>query len=343
MPRRFASAAVRILTLSVLTLLAIHATAQAPVLDVTYTPDPASSTIGGARAARPRLLNARGSSNPLAPVFLGPPATPPELPGSQSYNYIVPVLSLPGRAGMDLNLNLYYNSRVWDVDTTANTITFNADRDFPSYGFRLDFGFLEYDPANDQYIYTERDGSKHDLPNSGNYDSNDGTYMRYTVAQQVLAYRNGTKVHFEVFPSQSAATPPTLFRPVWVEDTNGNYISITYLAGHDQLISTITDTLGRVIHFNYDGTTHQLSTITQNVQVSTADPSGVRTYATFTWGTVALNYHFTLTAQNSPPTGTSVAVITRCVYPNGAGYQFSYGDWGIVNRIDNFSPDYSHL
>ena len=42
---------------------------------------------------------------------------------------------------MDLNLNLYYNSRVWDIDTINGTATFNADRDFPSYGFRLDFDF----------------------------------------------------------------------------------------------------------------------------------------------------------------------------------------------------------
>jgi len=85
--------------------------------------------------------------------------------GSQSYNYVIPILSLPGRAGMDLNLNLYYNSRVWDIDTINSTATFNADRDFPSYGFRLDFGYLEYDVINDQYILTERDGTKHGLPN----------------------------------------------------------------------------------------------------------------------------------------------------------------------------------
>ena len=35
----------------------------------------------------------------------------------------------------------------------------------PSYGFRLDFGFLEYDVNNDEYILTERDGTKHALPN----------------------------------------------------------------------------------------------------------------------------------------------------------------------------------
>jgi hypothetical protein len=32
--------------------------------------------------------------------------------GSQSYNYMIPILGLAGRAGLDLKLNLYYNSRI---------------------------------------------------------------------------------------------------------------------------------------------------------------------------------------------------------------------------------------
>jgi len=128
--------------------------------------------------------------------------------GSQSYNYVIPILSLPGRAGMDLNLNLYYNSRVWDIDTINSTATFNADRDFPSYGFRLDFGYLEYDVINDQYILTERDGTKHGLPNSGGYNSTDGTYINYNSTSKVLTYKNGTTVLYAPFP-----TTANLFRP----------------------------------------------------------------------------------------------------------------------------------
>ena len=33
--------------------------------------------------------------------------------GSRNFNWSLPLLSLPGRAGMDLNLTLYYNSLVW--------------------------------------------------------------------------------------------------------------------------------------------------------------------------------------------------------------------------------------
>src|SRR5947209_603049 len=180
-------ALLRSLFLYALLLVATIASAQrAPLCDVTCNPDPGSSTYGGTVASRPKLLNARGTPSPMVALatasFRGRGGAPTVV-GSQSYNQTIPILDLAGRAGMDLNLSLYYNSRIWNVDPTGRALTVNADRDFPSYGFRLDFGYLEYDSANDQYIVTEGNGSKHVLPNSGtNYDSTDGTYMRYTVA-----------------------------------------------------------------------------------------------------------------------------------------------------------------
>ncbi|MCI0423166.1 MAG: hypothetical protein L0312_28735, partial [Acidobacteria bacterium] len=80
------------------------------------------------------------------------------MPGSESYNYAVPILSLPGRNGLDLNLALFYNSRVWTIDTVNGTATFNADRDFPSYGFRIGFGYIEDNSGS--FLLTEPDGGK---------------------------------------------------------------------------------------------------------------------------------------------------------------------------------------
>jgi len=254
--------------------------------------------------------------------------------GSQSYNYVIPILSLPGRAGMDLNLNLYYNSRVWDVDTVNGTVTFNADRDFPSYGFRLDFGYLEYDVANDQYILTERDGTKHALPNSGGYNSTDGTYINYNSVSKVLTYKNGTTVLYAPFPITA-----NLFRPTQIKDTNGNYISIAYGGDFDQQISSITDTLGRVINFHY--TSHQLTSIDQLIGGST------HTYATFLWtqkygGSNAWRNFTGLAVTGAPDTSTTpLNVLASCTYANQTSYTFTYGDWAIINRIDNLSASAS--
>jgi RHS repeat-associated protein len=272
-----------------------------------------------------------------------------KLPGSQSYNYAIPILNLPGRNGLDLNLTLYYNSLVWDIDSGGH-LSFNADRDWPGYGFRLNFGYLEYNASNGVQIITEADGTKH-FPT-------DGTYIVFNTSTNVVTYKNGTQVQYTAFPQSTicmlAGLPstqtgqqsncnitPTLFRPTRITDTNGNYISISYVGDtgsmpswtQGQDIATITDTLGRVITFNYDGS-GRLQTITQ----------GVKKFATFTWNTnYLLNYNFVPTTHgnpvDSPPTGTTISVLTACTYPNGTGYAFGYGDWGIVNQIVNFASD----
>src|SRR6185437_11492926 len=253
-------------------------------------PNPSDPSYGGIVSSRPQKQNARGTSSPVIASWEGPLVVRRPI-GSQSYNKAIPILSLPGR-GLDLNLTLYYNSRIWTLDTATNAISLNADRDFPSYGFRLDFGYLENDSANAEMILTESDGTKHPLRLTGGslYDSNDGTFIEYNSASKVLSYKNGTMVTYEPFPSAS-----TLFRPIQIMDTNRNFITIRYVAtvpgvDNDQHIDTITDTLGRVIHFNYNAQ-NQLTSITQAVSTST-DPSGTHIWATFTWSQIALTYNF---------------------------------------------------
>lgn len=328
-------------------LFSCQAVAQiAPLCDTTCAPNPTSSTYEGALAARAKRQNARGASSPITVVMVprsmssttgaGPN---PTVLGSQSYNDTIPILMWPGRAGTNLSLNLHYNSRIWDVDTVGSTVTFNADRDFPSYGFRLDFGFIEYDSVNDIYILTESDGTKRPLVNIGSgYQSTDGSFILYTPASGTLSYNNGQTTKYAVFPSQ-ASTAQTLFRPIQVKDANGNFLSIAYLNGHDQLISAITDTTGRVINFNYtngsDGAP-RLTSLTQN----TTQPVGTKTYVTFSWGSTAFNYSFSgLTVNNSPASGSSINVLTGCTYANGTGYSFVYGDWGIIDEIDQLSSN----
>ena len=104
--------------------------------------DPTDPAYGGLLASRVQKQNARGTRNPMT-AFTGGPAVIRRAIGSASYNRAIPIVSLPGR-GLDLNLTLYYNSRIWTFDTASNVISLNADRDFPSYGFRLDFGIDRY-------------------------------------------------------------------------------------------------------------------------------------------------------------------------------------------------------
>jgi hypothetical protein len=87
--------------------------------------------------------------------------------------------------------------------------------------------------------------------------------------------------------------------------------------------------MGRVITFNYDAG-DRLTSITQ----------GAKTHATFTWNTAyVLKYNFTsLVVSNSPPNNSSHNVLTGCTYPgNGTSYNFIYGDWGIIKKIERKS------
>jgi hypothetical protein len=147
-------------------LLAAVPTRSQTQCAVTCSPNPTSSTYtGGTFGARWALWNLR-RGGPFAP-----PIRPPSHggggshahgnTGASTYDYAVPILSLPGRNGLDVNLTLFYSSRVWILDTVNNRMTFNADRDFPSHGFRLGYGYVEQSGGN--VLLTEPDGAKRQL------------------------------------------------------------------------------------------------------------------------------------------------------------------------------------
>jgi hypothetical protein len=170
----------------------------APVCDVTCEPDPESPTYAFISGSRTNPENSREKTY-----------------GSESYSYAIPILNLPGRAGLDLNLTLYYNSRVWTSDR-ANRIALNADHDSPSYGFRLGFGFLKWTDSG--YILTLHDGSKHKLTavsGTSYYDSTDSSYIRYDVTTEArkLYFKNRRWMQYEVVPESQPWIRPRSTAP----------------------------------------------------------------------------------------------------------------------------------
>ncbi len=265
-------------------LAAVPARSQtAPQCFVTCSPDPTSSTYtGGTFAARWALWNLRR----------GGPFSPPIRPhggggghahgntGASTYDYAIPVLSLPGRNGLDVNLTLFYSSRVWILDTVNNRMTFNADRDFPSHGFRLGYGYIERSGSSSapSILLTEPDGTKRQLQLvSGSttiFTTVDSTYITWDNTNLILTRKNGERWFYAPTPTSTSM----ILAPIKIEDTNGNFISITYqtAAGFDTLsIYTITDTAGRVVTFNYN-TSKELTSIS----VTTPGISGAKTQAT---------------------------------------------------------------
>lgn len=344
--RRFVLAVSVILIGAVFPRVVNAQTPPPPICDVTCSPNPTSSTYtGGTVQARPLAKNERGMLSVLSAVaFPGPPErrrpTAAALAGSSSYAYAIPILNLPGRNGLNVNLTLYYNSAIWTVDTVHDTATFNASRDFPSYGFRLGYGTIE-GPFNlvpnsglASYLLTEPDGTVRELRQlstaSSATESADNSHIAFDYIKMTLQRNDGTRWQYVL-------TTGGLYLPTQITDTNGNFITIAYnkTTGFDpQSISQITDTLGRVITFNYNSTG-----MLQSISVPSFGGLGATNALTLGWSQIALNYNYasSFKTADTVATGTAINVITGCSYPNGTAYKFVYGDWGIIDEIEQVS------
>jgi len=173
----------------------------------------------------------------------------------------LPLLSLPGRAGLDLGLGLSYSSQVWT--RSGSYLYFDQDTGNPSPGFRLGFATIQsqiFDAqtARSVYVLISSSGQRVELRQVGTsniYEAADSSYLQLTDNTNNLLLRttDGTQISYGWFEYEWRATQ--------IKDRNGNFVTINNDWRGD--IQTITDTLGRVITFNYDGNANLLS-ITQS-------------------------------------------------------------------------------
>jgi PKD repeat protein len=201
----------------------------------------ASVNIQGSSNARldPRNQTGGGGENPL----------------SRNFNWSLPLVGLPGRAGLDLGLMLSYNSLVWTKN--GNFISFDDDNGFPSAGFRLGFPVIQplyYNQEVSKYAYLliGSDGSRTELRQVGTsalFEASDSSHLLLDTSltlpapdngEFVLWTTDGTKMWYEWLGSE--------FQCTQIKDRNGNFITVNYLNGR---ISTIIDTLNREIKFEY--------------------------------------------------------------------------------------------
>jgi RHS repeat-associated protein len=258
--------------------------------------------------------------------------------GSRNFNWGLPLVSLPGRAGLDLNISLFYNSLVWTKQ--GNIIQFNPDHGTPSPGFqlglpRLQQKFIDADalPVNNvnAYVMITPSGGRVEMKQVGSstvYESADSTYTQLTEGSSpVVRTTDGTQYVFGQAVSGE-------WRCTQVKDRNGNYITAQYNPANGHTTS-ITDTLGRTVNFNYNGTTNLLETITQTWNGTT------HTYATFNYGTAPLSYTFTTDLGLVPPAGGANQTVLASVVLSGNldSYTFDYNSYGQVYRIKHYAPD----
>ena len=248
--------------------------------------------------------------------------------GSRNFNWSMPLVSLSGRSGMDLNISLSYNSLVWTQED--GWIKFNADQGFPGPGFRLGFPIVQpryYNSATGfwSYLMVTPSGGRVDfreIGTSGTYETFDSTYARLTDNGGTLVVRttDGTEMTF-------ANSGPN-YVCNQIKDRNGNFISATYNAS---MPTAIADSLGRVINFNYSN--GFLSTITQTWG------GGTSTWATFSYSNVLFNYNFGGLQVDAPANDSLLALPTQVYLADGSSYQFTYSTWGQVYEISRIAAD----
>jgi YD repeat-containing protein len=255
---------------------------------------------------------------------------------SRNYNWSLPLLSLPGRAGLDIGLVLSLNSLIYT--RAGSVINFDPDQGYPAPGFSLGFpeirnAFINTDANTPSYLLTMPSGRRVEFrqTNTNVYEAVDSSYMRLTYdpinSVFILYMTDGTQCRFE------DVTGLGDYKCVQIKDRNGNFITIGY--GSLAEISTVIDTLGREINFNYDSFNHLLS-ITQNWGGQT------HTWATFAYGTQTIQTNFPGLTLNGTANGAPESVLLRVGLADGSVYSFEYNTYAQVKTIRRYAPNNSN-
>jgi YD repeat-containing protein len=248
----------------------------------------------------------------------------------------LPILGLKGRAGLDLGLTLSYNSLVWTKDTSSNSIKFDADLGTPSPGFRLGFPVIQQRYFNSQvgvyaYLLITPSGSHVELRQVGTsnvYEAGDSSYLQLTDngnGSLTLRPTDGSQLSYTLYNGQYQCTQ--------IKDRNGNFITVTY---NDGRINTVTDTLARVITFNYDAYLN-LNSITQTWNGAT------HTWATFGWSNQIISTSFSGLTVVGPQNNTSIPVLTQVSFADGTHYNFEYNGYAQVTTVRHYAADNHQL
>lgn len=277
-----------------------------------------------------------------------PPGSSPDAgAGNGNFQMSAPVVSLPGR-GIDLSLSLNYNSRLWSKSGT--TMSFDSERGYPAPGWNLGFGKMMFMGSSGGCMLIDADGTNHGYTgtisnyNGGSYNYSQfsghtadstfidygcfvGTYNGVTTMTGSVTLPNGTQVYYGV----TSANGKQAF-PSQITDSQGNYVSVSYKNNHGPELQTVTDTMGRVITFNYDSLNRLIS-----VDVPKMDNAGTRTAVRLHYKSLTLNpgwaYGITTDTNNATP-----YVVDGIYYPGtSTGYWFndsdSYSSYGMIAKV----------
>ena len=192
--------------------------------------------------------------------------------GSMSFDY--PIVNLPGKNGMDLKLNLQYNSSMALHDFDGNI---GKPQDQCDFGFALGWMFTapKFDSDTNKNIVVLPDGQimtkKWSNIASKQYftDSNGGERMLQDVIWNSSI--NGVNYYDDRKTTKNGSINPTYT----YEDRYGNWVKYDYSGNR---LTKIYDSLGRSIHLNYNN-----SQCTVTLQIGTIVETLATIYLTEYW------------------------------------------------------------
>jgi YD repeat-containing protein len=270
---------------------------------------------------------------------------------SRNSSWSTGLVSLSGRSGMNLSIGMGYNSLVWTK--VGSVMAFDMDKSNLAPGFN--FGFPRIEPAyiSSQtsilsYLMVSPSGARTEFRQTAagdTYETADSSYAQVKVNNPVSS-NNPTPI--EEITLTVTGTDGTQMSYAWIgnayrctkiTDRNGNYITISN--NSDGQLTSVTDTLGRVVAVNYDSYARP-SSITQNWQTSNGSSSTTttHTWASFTYTTKTINTSFDSSLYiYGPANNTSISVLDKITYADGSYTKFDYNGYAQVYKVSNYAAN----
>jgi hypothetical protein len=249
---------------------------------------------------------------------------------SGNYHWSLPLVSLPGRAGLDLTLALHYNSKVWI--RMSNEMVFDPDYGWPTPGFRLGFPALEgsyWAGGQNRYLLLLPSGHKVELfPNGSQvWEAFDGSFIQMKMNDPqsgwaTVRMTDGTQLKYNL----TDTTAPDQCKEI--RDRYGNYLTITY--NNYWTISTIKDTLGRLITFDY-GTVNNNYNMPLRIKQTWNGQEYV--WAEFFYAPQPLTIQTNFPGLTNYAQGASTPVLSGVKLTDGSYYTFEYTSYAQVRAI----------
>lgn len=222
----------------------------------------------------------------------------------------------------------------------------------PSTAYCGTFGPPEPALEHTSTVFIDNTGARHQLNGA---TSNDGSDLRYKLESNTptITYPDGTKITFGLtmfvktgtlrrqewycdpngIRRRVCTTYDQIYYPTKLIDRNGNYIQINYRYSNPiQMwggphISSIVDTLGRVIKFNYDSNGWRLLSIT----APGFTPDTERVIVRFYYEGLYRAHVFSNQATYTEP----VTTLRHLYFPETrTGLRYTYSSYGMIYKVE---------